>query len=640
MLDSIRSNAQSFGVKVAFGIIILVFVFWGVGSLTSGSGGKHVAMVNGSPISARDFELRYRDAEENLRRSNPDLLQQPMAQQQLGHEVLRDLVFRALLTQEAERMGITVTPLELRMAIGEIKAFQDSHGNFDPEAYKRLLAAQRMSPAQFEQDMSNDLLKQKIFSLVTAAAWVDPQEARHWYDFLRERRSVEYAFVPAADYLASIQPSASDVQAYYDTHKPEFAVPAKVNLEYVLVGAEALGKADPIGEEEAAAWYEENRQRFSREEEVKVAHILVPLAQDASGEDVKKAQERIAAIRDELAQGKDFAAVADAHNGPNAAGPGGDVGWIRRGMTVPPFEEAAFALEPGKVSDPVRSQFGLHLIQVADKHPAGVIPFKDALADVRRSMALERGERKLHDVLDELVEANILGKSLQEQAAKFGLESGETGLCSAAELEKKLQLKPADAASLLALTAGSSLDTVLEAGDAYLVARALKKADASTRPLEQVREDIVKSLKAEQALARALSVAGEKRKSLADGPLAAQLKKSLGLRDAVLVERDGPLAAFAPNPELNKAIFAVKAGSWLPAVHAVTSEKEGAGAVLVYVSSVQAPDESEWESVREMLSTAVTRERAEGFFALFMQRLLASARIEVLNQSLVERKNM
>lgn len=640
MLESIRSNTQSFGVKLAFGIIILVFIFWGVGSLTDNSGGNHVAMVNGEPISARDFEMAYRQAEESAQRNNPDLSRDALKQQQLGRQVLRDLVARSLLAQEAARVGITVTPLELRMAIGEIKAFHNAQGQFDPAAYKRVLEAQRLSPAKFEQDMNGDMLRQKMFALVTASVWLDPKEGRNRYEFLRERRSVEYAFIPASAYVGSIHPDGSDVEAYYDAHKAAFGVPPKINLAYVLVRTEALGKAESITEDEAKAWFKDNATRFAREEEVKASHILVPLAEDASQEDVRKAQESMKAIEAELKGGKKFAAVADAHNGPNAAGPGGSLGWIKRGMTVEPFEKAAFALEPGKLSAPVRSPFGLHLILVEEKKPGGVPAYSDVAADVRKTMAQERGESRLHDVLDSLVEDNILGKPLQKSAEAFGVQFGETGLVSADALEKDLHLKAADVASLFSIGAGSPVDNVLEAGDAYLVARVVMHEAATTLPLAQAKDRIIEKIKEEKALAQAMDAATKKRSALTDGALTPSLRTSLDLKPATIMERGGALADFAPDPALAEAVFAVKPGSWAPGVFAVESQREGAGAVFAYVSAVQPPDAAEWDKIKDIIGGAVARERAEGLFELFMQRMLSDAKIEILNQNLVDRKNM
>ena len=132
MLDYIRSNAQSFGVKVAFGVIILVFVFWGVGSFNDRNSANVVAIVNGDPILVQQFEQAYRNAEESILRNNPGVTREQLKEQHLGRQVLRDLIQQTLLAQEAARAGVSVTPLELRQAVGRIKSFQDAQGRFDP----------------------------------------------------------------------------------------------------------------------------------------------------------------------------------------------------------------------------------------------------------------------------------------------------------------------------------------------------------------------------------------------------------------------------------------------------------------------------------------------------------------------------
>lgn len=639
MLEYIRSNAQSFGVKLAFGIIILVFVFWGVGSLNEGDTVNLVATVNGDAITARDFEIAYRRAEEAVLRQNPGLGREQF-KQELGRQVLRGLVEQALLKKAAADAGLAVTPLELRAAVGQIKAFQNEQGQFDPATYQRLLEAQHMSPAQYESEMSDELLRQKMYALITAAAWTSPDASRNRYDFLREKRSVDYLFVPASQFKDTYKPADDAVENYYKAHKNDFSIPAKVTIAYIRVAPEDLVKPDSISEADARAWYEANLARFSQEEQVKARHILVPLAEDAPEADVKKAQEQASIIVSELTSGKKFSEVADAHNGPNAAGPGGELGWLKRGMTVEPFEKAAFALEPGKISEPVRSRFGLHIIQVEEKRAAGTQPFADAAAEVRAAMAQEQGADKLRDALDTLIEDNILGKQLDKSAQKLGLKLAEIGPVSAVELAAKLGIKPDDAEALLNTPAESPMDRALEAGDAYIVARVLKAVPASIEPQEAVKKTIIDRLQSEKALEAAMRAAAERRKGLADGVISPTLKASLGIRSAAPMERNGSLAEFAPSSELSSAVFGASVGQWLPKPFAVTDAKEGSGAVLVHVDAVQPPDNSEWDAIKDIMAGAAQRERAEGLFAVFMQRLFSTATVEVRNMDLVDRKGL
>ena len=639
MLEYIRSNSQSLGVKLAFGLIILVFIFWGVGSMKDRGTGSLVATVNGDPITIRDFEMAYRNAEESVIRNNPGVSREQV-RQGLGRQVLRDLISQTLVRQEAARAGITVTPLELRIAVGKIPAFQNASGQFDAASYKRVLEMQRISPAQYEHDMSEDLLRQKLFALVTSAAWHDPAEAQNRYNFLREQRVPDYIFIPAADFMAGAKPTDAEVAAYYDSHKGEFAVPPKVDVAYIRLTPEGLVKPESISEADARKWYDANASRFNQQEEIKTAHILVPLAEDASEADVKKAQETAAAIEKELKSGKSFADVANAHNGPNAAGPGGELGWLKRGTTVKPFEDAAFALEAGKVSAPVRSQFGLHIIKVEEKKGGGTQSFADVAAEVRKAMAKEQGADKLRDVLDNLIEDNILGKPLEKSAQALGLEAQQTGLASAQELQQKMGVTAEAAAALEKTPANSPVDRALEAGDAYVVARVLKTEAASTQPLEAVKEKIVARLQGEKALAEAMRTAVERRKSLADGAINPTLKTGMGIKTAKPMDRSGSLADFGPDPELAAALFSARVGQWLPTAFAVSSPKDGQGAVLVHVGAVQPPDPAEWDMIKDIMVGAVERERVQGLYETFMQRLLSTAKVEVLNMDIVDRKNM
>ncbi|MBD5416896.1 MAG: peptidylprolyl isomerase [Desulfovibrio sp.] len=639
MLEYIRTSAQSFGVKVAFGVIILVFVFWGVGNFNDRDYSNVVAMVNGQPILAQEFERAYRSAEEYLLRANPGLTREQLIRDHLGRTVLNDLIRQTLVLQEAERAGITVTPVELRQAVGKMRAFQDDKGRFDPEAYTRVLAAQRKSPAQYEKELADELLAGKIYALVTAPAWSDPDEPRRRYDFLRERRSVDYIFVPAGRFLDKVTVTDAEAQAWYDGHKADFAIPARVNVAYVAVRPEELVKPDSVSEADARAWYEANRNHFEQPEQVRAAHILVPLPQDADAAAEGEAREAIEKAASRLKAGEAFAKVADAVNPEGAAGPGGELGWITRGRTVPAFEEAAFALEPGTVSEPVRSPFGLHLILVEEKNPGGVPEFEKVADEARKGVAFERGSDRLHDTLDSLIEDNILNKPLAESAERHGLKAAESGFLDKEGLITTLGVKPEGADALLGAGAGLPVDSALEAGDSYLVARIVATEPASTKPFADVKDGIVKILGEEKALADALASAQATRAKLKDGPLPEAEAKSLGVKQAPAMERGGALADFAPDPALAEAIFADKPGDWLERVYSV-SGPQGPGALLCRVAAVLPPDGAEWESVAEALTEGVRREREDAVYAIFLQSLADGAKVEVVNSNLVDRVNM
>ena len=503
MLDYIRSNAQSFGIKLAFGIIILVFVFWGVGSFSDGNSVNTVATVNSDPIHVQQFERAYRNAEETALSKNPSLTREHLKMTHLGRQVLQDLVFQLLLVQEAARTGITLSPVELRQAAGQIKVFQNAVGRFDPETYKRILSAQRLNINQYEQDMSASLLRDKIYAMLTAPVWSDMDEAKKRYNFLREKRLISYIFLPAKNFTAPVSPADTEIQSFYDAHQQDFQVPPKVDIEYVLVKPESALKNTDSATAETAK-------------------------QDAD---------------------------------------------------------------------------------------------------------------KLHEILDSLMEDNILNKPLNQSAASFGLTAQQTGLATQVELEKTLGLSTETAALLIASSAGTPIDTILEAGANYLAVRILKTEPAAVQQLNAVRNTVLARMHAVSTLKSAQDSATLISKELTDALGNAKSNKNLQIKTAS-VQRGGDFLDFAPNPDMSKAIFAAEPGAWLPTVFTVNNNAEGPGALLCRIETVEKPDIKEWDGIKSLMGNIVARERVDGLAQIFMLNLLSKARVEVLNQDVVDRNGL
>lgn len=646
MLDYIRSNAQSFGVKVAFAIIILVFMFWGVGSLTDGGSSNVVAKVNGEAITAQQFEQAYQRAAEYAMRNDPSLTREALVQQKLGRQVLNELISAQLIRQEAARVGMTVSPEEMHYVVSKLPAFQDAQGKFDPEAYKRNIEAQRMSVAEYEQGLADSILRDKVMRTVAGSAWAAGDEARKYYDFLTQQRTVEYLYLPAADFAASVKPTEEELNAWYEAHKAELASQPRVEVEYVAVAPEGLVRPESVSAEAALKWYEANKQRFHQPEQVKVAHILVPLAENAPEAAVKQAMEKAVRIRSEAEKG-DFAAVANANNGPNAAGPGGELGWIQRGQTVKPFEDAAWALQPGQISEPVRSQFGLHIIKMEERKDASVQPFAEVEAEVRATLAKQEGVEKVNDVLDSLIGDNINNRPLQESAARAGsykdaggkeqplLKAERTGLVGQAELQKILGISDEMAASLMKAPANSPVDTALEADDRYLVVRVLTSEPSTTPSLDQARDRVMKALVAEKSLQAAMEKATAIRKAMTDGTLPAEDAARVQSAD---LTRDGALAGFVPNPAMNQVIFRAAPQTWIDQAFSVYEQEDSSkcGALLCRVTAVEQPKSDGWAGMENLLTELVQRKRVEGMYQTFMRMLEQKAKIEVYNSRVLE----
>ena len=398
MLDGIRANAQSWGVKLAFGIIIIVFVFWGIGSFTGPKG--YVATVNDMHITEIEFQKVYGSMEQNLRASYPDLTPELLKGLQLEQQVLQRLVMKKLLESEAERIGLEISPYELRLAVQDMPYFLNKDGKFDKDEYLRVLKASGLTPAQFESGLREDMLPEKLQELLTAGAWGSPEEARLRYMYERQKRSVDYILFPLADYIAASAPSDAEIQTAYEARAAQYALPARVKLQYVLLDPEKMADPSAISEEALSAAYETRKAQFADPEKVHARHILIRVGEGAPEAEVKKAEKSAGDIAAKIRGGEDFIEAAKKYGQDPSAAQGGDLDFFTREQMVKPFADAAFSLAAGELSAPVRTQFGFHLIKVEEKQAAKQRTLDEVKDELRAALAVEAATEALQAKTD------------------------------------------------------------------------------------------------------------------------------------------------------------------------------------------------------------------------------------------------
>lgn len=628
MLDVIRANAQSWGVKAAFGIIILVFVFWGIGSLKEGPSSVIVA-VNKKPILYRDFARSYEREVEGLRSRFPGISSEELKQFGLKRQVLQQMVAETLLEQEAARIGMTISPAELRRSIDAIPAFRNAQGSFDAEQYRKVLQSQQTTPGRFEDGIRRDMLLQKLRDRISSAAVVTDTEAREVFDYGRERRVLEYVLFPLDEQLAGITIADEDVQAFYDARKETFKVPARVALEYVLINPATLASSFTVEEEAVAAYYKQHAAaKFQQPERVHARHILVMVPEGAPEADVAKARAHIDDALAQIKAGKDFGAVAAKFSQDGSAKQGGDLGWFTRGQMVAPFEEVAFSQKPGTVSEPVRTMFGFHLIKVETHEQARQASLEEVRPQIRKAIAEEKATERLHDTMDTALELVTSGKPVAEVAQQLKLERRTTEPFAREDGAKVAGLKPQALQLVFATPEGTVIDTPLETDGGFMVARVVSSQPESYKPVADVRTAIVTELKGQKATQKAREVAGEAVKTLGDGPLPAQLQAKVKVTEPV--GRDGFIAGIGEAREVASAAFGAPVGTWLPAAYGVD-----AGALLVRVKEVRKPTDADWEAAATSLKSAMLNSRKEELYRAFLVTLSEKGKIEWRNPDLV-----
>lgn len=631
MLEILRQGAQSWGIKILFGIIIAVFVLAFGMNRVQNDQTTVVATVNDSPILFKPFQERVQRSLELARSQNPNLTAEILAQMGFKRQILEQMVIEELMMQQAAKLGLTVSKEELAKEIHLIPAFQNESNVFDPGAYQNVLRANNLTPGKFESEYMRGMTMDKLRTYVGLPGRLGEDQAHDFYTYGRSTAVISYMMYPWESYQDQVNATEERINEYYEARKANYAVPARAKIAYLLLTPATLADLSLVSPEETEKYYAENKEQFKIEEQVRARHLLVRVDENADDAAVEKAMQTIEAAQKDLAAGKSFAEVAAKYTeDPSGTQTGGELGWFGRGRMVKPFEDAAFALEKGAVSEPIRTQFGFHLISVEDVKGAGYEDFESVAADIANIIAEDRAAETLQDRLDQALEMVLVGEPLDAVAKAIGLklEVRESGYFAKNQGPRELPgLSPENAQALFDLPLDITTQSPLPIADGYLLATKLEQVSESVKPLEEVKTEIVAAITREEALKMA--------KTAAEKDLEALLKGE-SLADATLKEtepfgRQGSIAGLGMNQLLANKAFETEAGSWLPEAYAFPE-----GYVLARADKVTPPAEEEWAAEKELWLTSLNERAEEQTVQAFVADLRAKADVRIANPALLE----
>jgi len=545
MLQSIRDKAQGW---IAWAIVILIaipFAFWGIDSYLGGGSEPIVAEVNGQEISERDLDFQYQNFRRQLRERLGGAFQAELFDEtKMRNEVLDNMIRDTVLMQASADMGLAASDRDVRGAILSEPAFQRS-GQFDKANYERVLQLQGMVPQQFEERLRQRLLSTQLSRLVAASELVTERELVEAVRLLRQKRAIAYATLPAARFMSDEPVPDADISAYYESHLDDYRTPEQVRLAYILVDSETLGATDDVTEEELRGAYEAERDRFLKPEQRSVRHILIQVPPGADDSAQQAARERAEAIRVRIEGGEDFAELArELSEDPGSAPQGGDLGPVEPGTMDPVFEQSAYALAQGALSEPVRSAFGYHIIRVDSIIPESIKTFEEVKGELAAEAQKKHAENRYFEVAERL--ANLTFEhpdSLEPAAEALGLQVQTSDWISreggAGLLGHPKVLAAAFADDVLGQGNNSELIEPERDLSQALVVRVVEHREASARALEGVREDVEKAIRVERARETAKKTASELVAKLREGEGSlADFAADYALTPAGLVARD------------------------------------------------------------------------------------------------------
>lgn len=555
MMDRLREGVNGIAVKIILVLIILSFVFAGVGSYLVGGGSTTAAKVGNTTIDRGAFEQAYQNERNRMQSQMGEYFSTLMADQQyvqtFRKSVLDRMINDVLLEQYAQSLGLRVSDDQVSQLILTMPQFQ-TNGQFDQDIYAATLRRAGFSADSFAEYLRKDLLKNQVISAVQNSEFTLDNEVEQQSQLLTQTRDIQTITLNVGEFANKAQVTDEELQSYYKTHSENFERPEQMKVAYVELSAEQLKKSIQVTDEDAQAYYQEHLDKYSTKEQRKVRHILIK-------DDQGKADEILAKLK----AGEDFATVAQENSEDvGSAKQGGDLGWIEKGVMDPAFEDAAFALAAkGDISEVVKSDFGYHIIQLEDENAPEAKPYSEVVADIKAELLDEKAVDQFYKLQTELESVAFESPdSLDESAKVIGQKIQTTDFISQADAPEVLKV-PAVAQALESADVkqeGMNSEVLEIAPEHVIVVRVNEVRDETLLPLEEVKDQVNAHLLATKGEQNALDLASKVVTSLQKGDDSVLADNQLSFADEQNVDRRSPLAqnVFAlPHPEDGSATY-------------------------------------------------------------------------------------
>jgi len=401
MLQVMREKAQGWIAWVIVVLIALTFVlFWGGGSFFSQSGdpSKAVATVNGEKISLFSVEKQY---EQLLRQSNSNLSH--LAPSEIKSKILDSIVEETLIKQGAENLGLKVSPHRVDSQIRALPIFHEN-GVFSIDNYKRFLINMNLSERELKDMFTKQLLQQQLYSALASTNFIVEPDFNAFMNYFFQKRSYKYTVVDRQALAEKIKVSEQDVKDFYEKNSKDFYTPERVSLDYLTLSLDDIKNNYSPNSESVKQHYNDNKQLFNEPERRLLAHIYIQLANDAGEKEVASANEKINVVYQRLEKGESFEDIAKSDSeDKETKNKGGQLDWIVKGeIGIPEFESAAFELTKGLYSQPIRTDFGFHIIKAIDIIPEKVLPFDEVKDKVISQLQSRWAEDEIINRIDKM----------------------------------------------------------------------------------------------------------------------------------------------------------------------------------------------------------------------------------------------
>ncbi len=634
MLDRMRRHRN--WLKWSLGLVCLAFVLFYIPDFLRGTGadaasGDTIAKVDGREITTGEFRRSYQAQLQAYRSAyGGNMSEQLLKQLGVDQQILQSMVDERAALSEADRLGISASDEEVRQRIFSMPAFQENGAFIGEQRYQQLLRMQSppLTPADFEDSVRRSITVEKLRAALTE--WIAVNEKELEQEYRRRNDKVKLAVVSftADTFRNQVNVSDTEVSAYFDAHKNDFKIPEKRKIRYILIDVDALRAKVTIPPADVERAYNNSIEQYTTPEQVRASHILLK----TEGKDDAAVKAKAEDILKQARSGADFAELAKKYSEDEASAKnGGDLDYFGRGRMVPEFDQAVFAMQPGQISDLVKTQYGYHIIKLVDKKPATTRTLAEVRQQITDQLAYERAQAQAADLaqniekqisspsdLDRVAKAN--GLTVQESGF-FTRDEPILGLGPAPEVSNRaFDMKQGEVSAALRAARGFVFETVVARQDPYI-----PKLDEVK---ERVRDEVVKEKAREVSKQKAAEIAAK----LKTAPDFEKAAKAAGVeaKTTDLITRDAPIPDLGAAPAVEDAAFKLPVGSVSDPIQTDT----GTAVIKVLERKEVTPDE--WKTAKDKFREDLLTDRRNRFFSAYMVKAKQRMKIEV-NREVLQR---
>ncbi len=564
MLNIFRKRAQSIFIQLMVLAIAIVFVFWGVSSNLINKGSA-AATVNGEEISFQDFQRAYErtvdDYQEQFGGSIPPGLLDSLG---IKKQVLTQLVKAELLRQGGTDMGVPTSELAMQNEIENMEAFQ-KYGRFDLEQYKQVLQQNRLAPSKFEAGLKQDILAQKVASLIKSFAFATQSEIDALIRYGDEKIKLQFASFEDNHFIDKVIIEEQALLTWFKEHKQEYQRDPQVKLQYLsFLFKDDIDKVT-VEENVLKSRYESEKNTYNSPEKRQARHILFKVANKSDEALVKEKRDEAKEVLKLANQGKDFAALAQEYSEGPTKTRGGDLGFFTRGKMVQAFDEVVFSMQAGQISDIVESPFGFHIIKLIAVQPEMTKSYADVKSDIEKTIKNEQVKSVTYKRAAATYENIMRAGSLEKYGQNSQVQVQETDFFPKTSPPASISVDPKLRESLQTLNSGE-LSSLVELKNGYVILYNKEMKEALVPELSEVRDRATEAYKIEKSNELALEAANAfLKEASAKGQLASVAEQmNISLQQSSFMTRATPPGTNDPPAQVTSDAFALSWNISLP----------------------------------------------------------------------------